>query len=125
MHLSEQRVLSFQDWLGKLPFIIDGVCVKDFAGTNGGTGDVYDDDDVGAGLNDLCDRMEKQVDKWWPKATFTKQRAYLDAVKEGMRLDMEAPRAEKIPLDPSNPSHAGLIRWSGLLQRWRDGLTTK
>jgi hypothetical protein len=96
LHIQEQplrgqQVQNLQDWLKKLPFIIDGICVRDFAGTNGGTGDIYNDDNFGAGLNDLCDLMEHQVDKWWPRAISPRQRAYRDAVKEGMRLDMEAP----------------------------------
>lgn len=118
-----QHLQRFQDWLRRLPFIIDGVCAKDFARTNGGTGDICDDDNFGAGLNDLCDLMEHQVDKWWPKAISPRQRAYRDAVKEGIMLDMKTLGDGKIPLTESNLSQGSLIRWSGLLQRWRDGLT--
>ncbi len=113
---------SFDELMNKLHYIIDGVCVKDFAGASGGKD--APDDNCGVALEDLCRLMEIQIGKSWTHVVFPRQRAYRDAIREGIRLDMEAPKAVTIPLDPSDPSHAGLIQWSKFLQGLRDCLKT-
>lgn len=122
--LPAQSLGSYDELLKKLPYIIDGVCVKNFAGASGGNHAAEEDDNCGVALEDLCHLMELQVGKSWPQTMFPRHRAYRDAIREGIRLDTEAPKAATIPLDPSDPSHAGLIRWSKLLQGMRDRLRT-
>lgn len=117
--------LESDELLEKLPYIIDGVCVKNYAGASGGKDAADEDDNCGVALQDLCHLMEIQVGKSWPQAIFPRHRAYRDAIREGISLDMEAPKAVPIPLDPSDPSQAGLIRWSKLLQGLRDRLRSQ
>jgi hypothetical protein len=123
--LPAHSVESFDELLKKLPYIIDGVCLKDFARASRGKDAADEDDKCGVEvLEDLCHLMEIHVGKSWPQAFLPRQRAYRDAIREGIRLDMESPETVRIPLDPSDPSHAGLIRWSKLLQGLRDRLRT-
>lgn len=118
--LPAQSLESFDELLKKLPCIIDEVCVKHYAGASGGKDAADEDDNCWVALEDLCHLMAIHVGKSRPQSIFPRHWAYRDAIREGIRLDMEAPKAVPIPLDPSDPSQVGLIRCSKLLQGLRD-----
>lgn len=105
-------------WQEDLRFMIDGICTVGLPGL-GASFEKVDiiDEIIEANFHYIADIMDSQINGWWPNAKFQRQRAYRDAIKQGIIQDTY--KNGPTETSQANTDHAGWSRWQENLNRWR------
>jgi hypothetical protein len=107
-------------WQEDLRFMVDGICTVGLPGLGGSFENVEIIDEITqANFHYIADVIDSQVNGWWPNAKFQRQRAYRDAIKQGIMQETRKNVAEPTETSQDNTDHTGWKRWQENLNRWR------